>query len=166
MPKKTTATNTKLEVAKRAKEIRKEISSKEFGIERLLAFISQNRGEVKFIGSSFEKAETLHVGADKKFTVYLSEESATVRQAFTIAHELGHLYLHTDMNAAGEASFARRGSDRQEWEANWFAAELLMPEKEFRIAAKECWGNPDLLADRFGVSTAAALIRLKSLGLE
>lgn len=166
MPKKMSTTHSKLEVALKARDIRKEISSKEFGLERLLAFIKKIRGQVKFIDSRSEKAETLHVQADGSFTIYLNEESVTARQAFTIAHELGHFYLHTDRKLPGEASFARCGSDRQEWEANWFAAELLMPEAEFRAAAKECWGSPDLLADRFGVSPAAASVRLKALGIE
>lgn len=166
MPQKSEVVNTKAQVALRAREIRHLVSHGKFGLDGLLSFINRKHGEVKYIDSGSDKAETLHVRADRSFTIYLSKEAFAARQAFTIAHELGHLFLHTNMNARGEASFARSGSDRQEWEANWFAAELLMPEAEFRKAAKECWSNPDLLADRFGVSTAAASVRLKALGIE
>ncbi|MEW8073745.1 MAG: ImmA/IrrE family metallo-endopeptidase [Candidatus Thiodiazotropha endolucinida] len=56
------------------------------------------------------------------------------RQRFTISHEIGHLLLH-DGDAYIDRSFrinkrdstSSKASDREEIEANRFAAELLMP---------------------------------------
>ena len=57
----------------------------------------------------------------------------------------------------------RKGSNRVEWEANWFAASLLMPEEAFKKAVEE--GLPDMhLAARFNVSMEAAQVRKKVLG--
>ena len=61
------------------------------------------------------------------------------RQRFTVAHECGHFLLHEDRNLQGEVhvdkefsilmrnSVSTTGSDEMEIEANFFAAELLMP---------------------------------------
>ena len=52
------------------------------------------------------------------------------RQRFDIAHELGHLVMHTD---------AEPGGRTVEDQANRFAAEFLMPRSEERRVGKECW---------------------------
>lgn len=52
------------------------------------------------------------------------------RIRFIVAHELGHYHLHkakSHLASAKEFTFWRKGS--RESEANWFAAELLMPER-------------------------------------
>lgn len=53
----------------------------------------------------------------------------------------------------------------QEAEANLFAAEFLMPEEEFREAAKT-HKNIHILGPMFGVTPAAALNRCYYLGIE
>jgi Zn-dependent peptidase ImmA (M78 family) len=103
------------------------------------------------------------------------------RQRFTMAHELGHLILH---NALGvhiderdfflkfRDSAAAASDDREEREANLFAAELLMP-REFLEKDATQLGEISLhddgalrhLAKRYGVSLQALLIRLTSLRL-
>ncbi len=65
---------------------------------------------------------------------------STVRQRFTIAHELGHFFLHRASSTvfvdAAPIFFrdesSSNGSQREEIEANAFAAELLMPEDAIR----------------------------------
>src|SRR5207247_2355913 len=57
------------------------------------------------------------------------------RQRFTIAHELGHLLLHSGDDVHVDKTFlvkkrdetSTKGVDLEEMEANLFAAELLMP---------------------------------------
>lgn len=61
------------------------------------------------------------------------------RIRFTIAHELGHYYLHRDYLLSGsshgsEANF--RSGDQMEQEADEFAAALLMPMELFRAAVR------------------------------
>jgi Zn-dependent peptidase ImmA (M78 family) len=90
------------------------------------------------------------------------------RQRFTIAHELGHFFLHRDRGDFEDRALFRRELqfDRLESEANNFASKILMPETEFRtiVVAKDA--NLDMLARHFGVSNAAAQFRANSLGEE
>lgn len=103
-----------------------------------------------------------------KRIIYLKKNTLYTRMAFTVAHELGHYFLHKDKsteifyrNDALQLDDERR---EQEREANWFAASLLMP----REAVKEFWlilKDTNQLADRFCVSYTAAYWRLRNLGL-
>lgn len=100
------------------------------------------------------------------------------RKRFTIAHELAHFLLHRN----GDKLYAHRdmvnnGGFRNsiEQEADYFAANILMPEKLIRekveMLKEEVWGKiPDFalvkeVACNFAVSEAAARIRLKQLGI-
>lgn len=101
----------------------------------------------------------------------------SVRQRFSIAHELGHLILHhdTELQVDRHAFVAFRdlasstADDPREVEANQFAAALLMPEHLLRRCVDELDDDLDLetaivgLAQRFGVSEQAMTIRLTSL---
>ena len=104
------------------------------------------------------------------------------RQRFTIAHEIAHLALKHEgelfvdqamksrslvMKRDGKSALA---IDRQEIEANQFAAELLMPESLVLAAVKKRQdkGSTDFvatLAFDFQVSTKAMEYRLTNLGL-
>jgi len=102
------------------------------------------------------------------------------RQAFTIAHELGHFLLHDHHDPVHvDRKFPVRlrdeksslGTDIEEREANLFAAELLMPVNFVEQDVKKI-DSMDLedestlkeLAKRYGVSTQAMTIRLMNLG--
>lgn len=100
------------------------------------------------------------------------------RKRFTIAHELGHHFLHLfedgefidgeadlDMFRGGkEAEDAASPSRRKEIQANMFAAALLMPEDAVRDLWPEAESVPDM-ARKFNVSEAAMRNRLRALGL-
>jgi hypothetical protein len=81
------------------------------------------------------------------------------RQRFTLAHELKHVLDHPLV----ETIYA--GDTAAEYAADVFAACLLMPRKEL----KRVWGDGmqslGALAECFGVSERAALVRLQRLGL-
>lgn len=98
------------------------------------------------------------------FTITLPTYTGAARDRFTIAHELGHYFLHYPLCCAPMAA-KRYGSDRVEWEANWFAAGLLMPSAQFQSAYETYAGDLAKLAALFRVSMQAATIRAKSLGL-
>jgi Zn-dependent peptidase ImmA (M78 family) len=100
------------------------------------------------------------------------------RQRFTIAHELGHLELHRGrrliLDVPVRVDYRDRTSslatDREEIEANRFAAALLMPEAMVISAAREADARVledlvPLLAKRFQVSIEAMSYRLINLGL-
>jgi Zn-dependent peptidase ImmA (M78 family) len=105
-----------------------------------------------------------------------------VRQRFTIAHELGHLFLHDDTvnyDQGGVMLFrddkSSDGSDAKEVEANRFAAELLMPaddlredisnEGSFDLMNKDPHENAIIkkLAEKYDVSEQAMSVRLTTL---
>lgn len=120
---------------------------------------------------------------EKEYIIGVNLAHGLNRQRFTIAHELGHFLLHK-----GEATHFDRGgfrvnyrnslsstaSNKEEIEANAFAAALLMPE-EFLIQAVEDKLSHGIdisndeeevteIADLFKVSSQALAIRLGKLG--
>ena len=125
-------------------------------------------------GFSFQKNGRRLVGVNNN-----SAESIN-RQRFTLAHELGHIFLHSNDTVNYQKSVllfrdghSSDGSDPKEREANRFAAELLMPESLLR-AELEKVGSIDLLnensqkkistlAAKFQVSPQAMSVRLASL---
>ena len=102
-----------------------------------------------------------------------SENSPRAR--FTLGHELGHSYIdeHRNALAAGRtaAHLSRcefESSLLAEQEADHFAANLLMPGKLFREAARGLgpgFGCIRALAQRFGSSLTAAAIRYAALDI-
>jgi Zn-dependent peptidase ImmA (M78 family) len=93
-------------------------------------------------------------------STYVGAFNGSGRDIFTIAHEIGHLFLH--QNAA---SFARakqpsvvKPYENSEWQADQFAAELLMPYD----LCLNCI-NALEIQYRFGVSKSAAENRFKSI---
>lgn len=108
-----------------------------------------------------DESGSIYVHGPRDFDIVVPSFTSPRRDRFTIAHELGHYFLHAAQGSRPIIAY-RRGTDRCEWEANWFAASLLMPPREFRDA----WGehkDREVLASLFGVSSEAAEIRLKTL---
>lgn len=90
------------------------------------------------------------------------------RRRFTIAHELGHYFLHRDEGNFEDRMLFRRENqvNRQEREANEFAAKLLMPSAEFRLEMSANGYDISSVAKVFGVSGAAAEFRALSVDNE
>jgi len=111
---------------------------------------------------------------DKKI-IGVNSLHAPVRQRFTIAHEIGHLLLHTDdlfvdgtVQALSRDRKSRQATDRKEIDANQFAAALLMP-KQFLVDRIQRGRTVNLsklyeLAEEFRVSAEAMTFRLGNLG--
>lgn len=123
---------------------------------------------IKLKEGEFDNVDYLGAYDRKAKTIYISKSDPVNRQAFTIAHELGHYFLHE--NKKNEIYYRTQAiniSDeelKEEQEANWFAASLLMP--EFLI--KRYWGitkDTSALGNVFGVSPSAVYFRLKNLSL-
>lgn len=101
-----------------------------------------------------------------------------VRQRFTIAHEIGHFFLSEDDALHVDHGFplqlrsevSAKGIDRDEVEANLFAAELLMP-ASFFLPDLEAHEPLDVfdektirqLAKKYDVSTHSLLLRIQNL---
>lgn len=108
----------------------------------------------------------------------INEDHHPHRKRFTAAHELGHLLLHrgrslimdTDIRVNYRNSVSSLATDREEIEANRFAAALLMPEHLLRreIAGGDFSDAAQLVADlakRFDASPQAMNFRLVNLGV-
>lgn len=98
------------------------------------------------------------------------------RIRFTIAHELGHYFLHDKLEVHNDnantlswfniESQMKRGL--QEFEANDFASELLMPENVFRRFIEGKPFGPNLikeLSERFNTSLTSVVYRMLTLDI-
>lgn len=111
-------------------------------------------------------------------TVGLSRGQHERRKRFTLAHELGHLRLHRGRPLIVDSSIrvnmrdatSARATDREEMEANRFAAALLMPEEMVFDAVSQATASGPTqvqreLAALFDVSAEAMGYRLINLGI-
>lgn len=117
---------------------------------------------------------------DDSFLITVRTDSVDTRRRFSIAHELGHLFLHMGYLAADgrwdridaycDSPLHRFGHSEEECDADEFASAFLMPDAEFRkeVAANTTeQRNVHLrpIAERFAVSIEAARVRGRQLGL-
>lgn len=121
---------------------------------------------------------------NKNALIGVNENHHPNRQRFTIAHEIGHYFLHNyegvhfDGKNTGLQVYLRddksaTGLDVEEREANLFAAELLMPEHllekdisaidEIYLLDEEDFTIKELAAN-YNVSVRALTYRLSNLG--
>ncbi len=103
---------------------------------------------------------------EKTKTIYINSEDPPRRQSFTIAHELGHYILQHQPNQVGVLYRYATPIDKEdplEQEANYFAANLLVPEDMLTKVMKKynlTENDGSLLADIFGVSLDVIKYRL------
>jgi Zn-dependent peptidase ImmA (M78 family) len=119
---------------------------------------------------------------DERSVIVVNANHHQNRRRFTIAHELGHYFLHRSFsNVFFDESLlffrdekSTQGTKFQEIEANTFAAELLMPEQILweRLSQEPLDALDDVeqsalgeLAADLQVSRQALTIRLTRLGL-
>lgn len=105
-------------------------------------------------------------------------------EAFTLAHEIAHWALHVDDGLIGQVGLGLVDADRpplcvhldgrrlppREWQANAYAASLLLPRELVARALSAAerfrrWPSLFRLAEHMGVSITALTIRLDELGL-
>ena len=122
--------------------------------------------------------------SEGKWLILVNKDHPLTRQRFSVAHELGHLFLHqyrvphADRTLKLRDAQSSQGSAFEEIEANQFAAELLMPRDlvlralDGQVIEYEPDTSSDAssfknlvkdLARRFRVSEQAMTIRLSSL---
>ena len=99
------------------------------------------------------------------------------KKRFTIAHEVGHFLLHDKLEVHNENANTLNWFNSienqmkkgiQEWEANDFATELLMPEKIFRKEVENKIFSPELIsliAKRFKTSLTSTAFRFINLNI-
>lgn len=117
-----------------------------------------------------ERAESLEVREPGDFTVIIPTHTSRLRDRFTIAHELGHYFLHyrapdSHLIGARASVFTRLGRNVAETQANVFASNLLMPAEHFMAVFEQSSHNMELVARHFEVSVPAARVRAEYLGV-
>ncbi|BAY08195.1 ImmA/IrrE family metallo-endopeptidase [Calothrix sp. NIES-2098] len=127
-----------------------------------------------------EEVSGLLVIENGKGTIGINEAHASVRQRFTLAHEIGHYILHKDQSelfidkkytAIFRDTRSSSGELRREIQANQFAAALLMPRKlvenEINVRALDLGDDCTLrkLAEDFEVSIQAMAYRLSNMDI-
>ncbi|MGP4058435.1 ImmA/IrrE family metallo-endopeptidase [Mycobacterium sp. 4D054] len=117
-----------------------------------------------------DRAESLEVREPGDFTVIIPTHTSQLRDRFTIAHELGHYFLHYRAPASHRvggpiSTFTRLGRNVAETQANVFASNLLMPEDHFRSVFEHLGHDMSRVARHFEVSVPAAKVRAEYLGL-
>ncbi len=124
----------------------------------------------------------LKINENGRASILVNQDHHINRQRFTIAHELGHFFLHNQPGIHVDKVFLRdpaasEGLHLKEIEANRFAAELLMPdfmvlqelEKQLKIERMPSLMDKEdeilqALAADFEVSRHAMSIKLQELG--
>ncbi len=98
--------------------------------------------------------------------IFVNRGDILQRRRFTIAHELGHFFLHFDGSGKDTIISFRGLRNKEESEADRFAANLLMPQERL---LKEYHSIPyptaSYLSKIFNVSVAAMRYRLSEMGL-
>jgi len=129
---------------------------------------------IKISRSPSKEFSGLLIRKDGESLIGVSSSEPPARQRFTIAHELGHYFLHPKKKTFVDYyRDNKKNLIRKPWEvqANMFAAAILMPrkylEKDFTQLAKEGFFEEDLkfLADKYKVSEEAMNFRLINLKL-
>jgi Zn-dependent peptidase ImmA (M78 family)/transcriptional regulator with XRE-family HTH domain len=145
------------DAAEAATEVRKEWSLSNGPVDRLVELIEDAGGPVlvRDLGTRELDAVTQWSAGDPPLFL-LNEHAPADRFRFSLAHELGHVFLHDQPGSTAV----------QEREADEFASEFLMPAVDVRSELK---GGLDLnrlaeLKQRWGVSMAAIARRAVTLG--
>lgn len=128
------------------------------------AIIANNYG-IKIISALFEEKDAAGFLDFEEKAIYVLKTDPINRQIFTIAHELGHWFLHQDKQEEVPALYRRplgkADTDPIEKEANAFAANLLVP-TEFLNKYKDDYSISEL-AKIFNVSVDVIGYRLSMM---
>lgn len=106
---------------------------------------------------------------DGRYKIAVNRKHPETRQRFSMAHEYIHYQMHRDhieRMPIGERILHRDEQRNSiEYQANRYAAEILMPEETFFAVMHECNGDIAAMAAALGVSVAALRYRADALGV-
>lgn len=130
--------------------------AKSFGIKVFEADLGDEvKGIIQYHGQTGEKEPV----------IYLSNSLNESVKNFTLAHEIGHYFLHKQQERFRIDKFdysSNSDVSRQESEANYFAASLLVPVSQL-VDIQKLTSDLDLIAKYFGVSRVVIENRIKWL---
>jgi len=130
-----------------------EIAESHQGLDLRFEDLQAETGDHRTLGAIRVRAKQLAVDLTLDPTIYRKREG---RFRFTVAHEVGHWELHRQFVVPGSQSTFLGGvegldvicrsdasGDRGEWQANQFAAYLLMPKELVFEVWRNCRGSLD-----------------------
>ncbi|MEM8524972.1 MAG: XRE family transcriptional regulator [Bacteroidota bacterium] len=124
-----------------------------------LVGLLESKGLIIIYTKIYDKLDGMAVPSEENIPlIYLNKNKTIDRQRFTLAHEFGHIVMHTD--------YIPKVDDDVENEADKFAAELLMPCNEFTAMTKGKYITIEELAflkRYWRTSMASILYRLNHL---
>lgn len=133
-------------------------------IQKLIKDNSELQLDFEDLGEFDAYIEKLETG---NFRIVINIRHPKKRQTFSMAHEYVHYQVHRkeiETMAHGEKILHRSEErNRIEYQANQYAAEILMPETEFRQIVRAKNGEVSKIAECFDVSQLAVRYRAKSL---
>jgi len=133
----------------------------EKGLQHLVEGILFDVVEADLLGARMGAVNPLTGAFMIREDVYEGAVNNEPRPRFTVAHEAGHALMHVGTLNRMEPSTGRVPAFRDpEWQANRFAAALLMP----RHLVRKCTSVAEIV-QRFGVSRESAERRIKTLGM-
>lgn len=135
-----------------------------------------NANDIKVYEGNLDKkisGAIIYSANDDRFDILVNREDAKVRQRFTIAHELGHYFLHRELLKKDELHIDtilyreenKKDGDakKREQEVDYFAGALLMNRTLLENIRNE--HSIAELAEIFNVSVSAMTVRLDILGI-
>lgn len=107
-----------------------------------------------------------YIKEEDRFQILLNKKEDLIKQRYTLAHELGHFFLHQDILKSEEIhiDIMYRITDENEKEVEYFAGALLM-NKLLLEKTYETIKDIKELAKLFEVSESDMTLRLSVLGL-
>lgn len=129
------------------------------------------RHNIKISRAPSKEFSGLLLRKDGVSLIGVNSKEVYVRQRFTIAHELGHYFMHPQKDTFVDYRKEDVKKTLKESQADKFAAALLMPQKNVEEDFKKLSKNLTyeeiikILSSRYEVSMMAMNIRLRNLGL-
>lgn len=125
--------------------------------------IADALGVVVYERDDFSQLLGMSARVADRSCIFLNANMESQERRIVLAHELGHIILHEDEGMAGISSFTFFNyNDRYEYEANVFAAHLLLEEKEIHELAKYGYDALDI-ARSLNVDINLLLIKLHEM---
>ncbi len=143
------------------------IRNNEVDIERIIENIPNLTLEKKKLPSEIDAY--IREVSPGKWEIGVNSAHSETRQRFSLAHEFAHFQLHRhNLHQFAEGEKILHRSDERnelEYQANNFAAGVLMPEGEFKSLVRQLDGDIDKIAARFNVSPISVRYRAKALNM-
>jgi Zn-dependent peptidase ImmA (M78 family) len=127
-----------------------DIIERHLGLSLSFEDLEARLGMEDVLGATFVRSKTISINER------LLEDKSEGRMMFTCAHETGHWVLHRHMieqtnrrGVPGDGIICRTKDARLpvEWQADYFASCLLMPEQEVKGAFSQVWNEKEMVLD-------------------